>query len=271
MRKTIEHILDQGGEKKFERLEKKLQEKENITYELFQNKQPTNIETKLDMMGKLRLLVSKKTDEMQIFKEIESNLKLDSTSDLVKQLKEFGESGLDISIASSRVSSRISKFTEEIKRQKENEEEKKIVKYFGKSHIFYNIIFIYLDLQNLREKYHEHDKVKIQQIIRRAMVRDTLKEHERIRIIGGSRLDKKKEEKIEELKQQTGISMFAVSRKEIKVAKTKITLDSPLKLSKTLGPMKKLSLKPEKTKSVLFKDDLDQQVFTFCCCSLLFF
>ena len=72
---------------------------------------------------------------MQIFKEIESNLKLDSTSDLVKQLREFGESGLDISIASSRVSSKISKFTEEIKRQKEREEEKKIVKYFGKSHI----------------------------------------------------------------------------------------------------------------------------------------
>lgn len=131
MRKTIEHILDQGGEKKFERLEQKLQEKENITYDLFENKQPKNIETKLDMMGKLRLLVSKKTDEVQIFKEIESNLKLDSTSELVKEFREFGESGLDISIASSRVSSKISKFTEEIKRQKEREEEKKIVKYFG--------------------------------------------------------------------------------------------------------------------------------------------
>ena len=264
MRKTIEHILDQGGEKKFERLEQKLQEKENITYELFQSKQPTNIETKLDMMGKLRLLISKKTDEMQIFKEIESNLKLDSTSDLVKQLREFGESGLDISIASSRVSSKISKFTEEIKRQKEREEEKKIVKYFGiKSPmiiIFLSLYIINLDLQNLREKYHENDKSKIQQIIRRAMVRDTLREHERIRTIGGSRLDKKKEEKIEELKQQTGISMFAVSRKEIQVAKTKITLDSPSKRSKTLVSMKKLSSKPEKTKSVLFKDDLDQQV-----------
>ena len=103
------------------------------------------------------------------------------------------------------------------------------------------------------------------------MVRDTLKEHERIRIIGGSRLDKKKEDKIEELKQQTGISMFAVSRKEIKVAKTKITLDSPSKRSKTHVSMKKLSLKPEKTKSVLFKDDLDQQVLTFVVFVLIIF
>lgn len=95
------------------------------------------------------------------------------------------------------------------------------------------------------------------------MVRDTLREHERIRIIGGSRLDKKKEEKIEELKQQTGISMFAVSRKEIKDAKTQIKLDSPLKSTKSHVSMKKLSSKPEKTKSVAFKDDLGLQVFNF--------
>jgi hypothetical protein len=53
-----------------------------------------------------------------------------------------------------------------MKRQKEREEDKKIEKYF--------------DIHKLQNKYKENDKDKIQQIIRRALVRDTLKEHERI-------------------------------------------------------------------------------------------
>lgn len=117
-------------------MEKKLQEKESISLEIFKKKN-TDIMTKVDLLGKLRLLMSKKTDEMNIFKEIESSLRLDSSSEIVKEFREYSESNLDLSVASSRVSSRLSKFTEEIKRQREKEEEKKIQKYFSKSLFMY--------------------------------------------------------------------------------------------------------------------------------------
>lgn len=116
-------------------MEKKLQEKESISLEIFKKKN-IDITTKVDLLGKLRLLMSKKTDEMKIFKEIESSLRLDSSSEIVKEFREYSESNLDLSVASSRVSSRLSKFTEEIKRQREKEEEKKIQKYFSN---FFNI------------------------------------------------------------------------------------------------------------------------------------
>lgn len=111
-------------------MEKKLQEKEAITFDIFKKKNQ-DIESKVDLLGKLRLFMSKKTDEMQIFKEIESSLRLDSSSEIVKEFREYSESNLDLSVASSRVSSRLSRFTEEIKRQREKEEEKKIQKYFS--------------------------------------------------------------------------------------------------------------------------------------------
>ncbi len=93
------------------------------------------------------------------------------------------------------------------------------------------------------------------------MVRDTLKEYERMRVIGSNGLEKKKKEKIEELKQKTGISMFAVSKKEIRDINLKINLDSPSKKLKTHVSMKKLTSKPEKTKQVLFQENLNSQVF----------
>ena len=115
-------------------MEKKLQEKENITFDIFKKKN-VDIETKIDLLGKIRLLLSKKTDEMEIYKEIETSLKLESSSEIVKEFKEMSESNLDLSIASSRVSSRLSQYTEEIKRQREKEEEKKITKYFGNHYL----------------------------------------------------------------------------------------------------------------------------------------
>ena len=117
-------------------MEKKLQEKENITFDIFKKKN-VDIETKIDLLGKIRLLLSKKTDEMEIYKEIETSLKLESSSEIVKEFKEMSESNLDLSIASSRVSSRLSRYTEEIKRQREKDEEKKITKYFGNHYLVY--------------------------------------------------------------------------------------------------------------------------------------
>ncbi len=111
-------------------MEKKLAEKESLSIEMFKKKN-VDIPTKLDLIGKLRLLLSKKTDEMEIYKEIESSLRLDSCSEIAKEFREYSESNLDLSIASSKVSSRLSRYTEEIKRQKEKDEDKKINKYFG--------------------------------------------------------------------------------------------------------------------------------------------
>lgn len=124
--------------KKFERMEKKLQEKESISLELFKKKH-FDIPTKVDLLGKLRLFLSKKTDEMEIYKEIESSLRLDSCSEIAKEFKDYSESNLDLSVASSKVSSRLSRYTEEIKRQREKEEDKKIQKYFGG---FYTMMFL---------------------------------------------------------------------------------------------------------------------------------
>ena len=73
---------------------------------------------------------------MEIFKEIESSLRLDSCSEITKEFREYSESNLDLSIASSKVSSRLSRYTEEIKRQREKDDDKKIQKYFGFSFIF---------------------------------------------------------------------------------------------------------------------------------------
>ena len=114
-------------------MEKKLQEKENITFDIFKKKN-VDIETKIDLLGKIRLLLSKKTDEMEIYKEIETSLKLESSSEIVKEFKEMSESNLDLSIASSRVSRRLSRYTEEIR---EKDEEKKITKYFGNHYLVY--------------------------------------------------------------------------------------------------------------------------------------
>ena len=123
-------------------MEKKLAEKESLSIEMFKKKN-VDIPTKLDLIGKLRLLLSKKTDEMEIYKEIESSLRLDSCSEIAKEFREYSESNLDLSIASSTVSSRLSRYTEEIKRQKEKDEEKKINKYFG---FFFN--FNQISLKN---------------------------------------------------------------------------------------------------------------------------
>lgn len=120
-------------------MEKKLAEKESLSIEMFKKKN-VDIPTKLDLIGKLRLLLSKKTDEMEIYKEIESSLRLDSCSEIAKEFREYSESNLDLSIASSKVSSRLSRYTEEIKRQKEKDEDKKINKYFGFYWLLFNFI-----------------------------------------------------------------------------------------------------------------------------------
>ena len=84
----------------------------------------------------------------------------------------------------------------------------------------------------------------MQQIIRRALVRDTLKEHERLRIKGSQRIEKKKEAKVEELKKIVGISTFAISKKEVQQAKTQISLKSPLKTEKSVANLKISEKKP---------------------------
>jgi len=86
------------------------------------------------------------------------------------------------------------------------------------------------DLKKLKDKWKVEDKSQVQQIIRRALVRDTLKEHERLRIKGSQRIEKKKEAKIEELKKSMGISTFAISKKEVQQAKTQISLKSSPKI-----------------------------------------
>lgn len=111
-------------------MEKRLLEKESISIDLFKKKN-CSIETKLELIGKLRLLLSKKTDEMEIYKEIGSSIKMDSSSEIVREFKEYSDSNLDLSVASSKVSSKLSRYTEEIKRQREKDEDKKISKYFS--------------------------------------------------------------------------------------------------------------------------------------------
>ena len=225
-------------------MEKKLQEKESLSIEMFKKKN-VDIPTKVDLLGKLRLLLSRKTDEMEIYKEIESSLRLDSCSEIAKEFREYSESNLDLSIASSKVSSRLSKYTEEIKRQKEKDEEKKINKYFGFYYKINNLgLKVVIDLKKLKEKWKVEDKDQVQQIIRRALVRDTLKEHERLRIKGSQRIEKKKEAKVEELKKTVGISTFAISKKEVQQAKTQISLKSPLKIEKSVANLKISEKKP---------------------------
>ena len=81
---------------------------------------------------------------------------------------------------------------------------------------------------------------------------------------GATRIEKQKEEKVEELKKISGISCFAVSKNDVKEAKSKINIsNSPTNRAKNpssvnnLGnSLKKLSYKPEKTKTVLFHESI---------------
>lgn len=87
-------------------------------------------------------------------------------------------------------------------------------------------------MHKLKEKWKVEDKTKVQQIIRRALIRDTLQENERIRIKGNERIEKKKEAKVEELKNTMGISTFAITKKDVEQAKTQLSLKSPQKTEK---------------------------------------
>lgn len=99
-------------------------------------------------------------------------------------------------------------------------------------------------MKKLKEKWKVEDNGQVQQIIRRALVRDTLKEHERLRLKGSQRIEKKKEAKVEELKKTVGISTFAISKKEVQQAKTQISLKSPVKTEKSVANLKISEKKP---------------------------
>lgn len=97
----------------------------------------------------------------------------------------------------------------------------------------------------MKEKWRIEDKAQVQQIIRRALVRDTLREHERLRLKGAERIEKKKEAKVEELKKTSGISTFAISKKEVQQAKTQISLkSSPKNTEKAIASLKISEKKP---------------------------
>lgn len=112
----------------------------------------------------------------------------------------------------------------------------------------------FLDLHKLKEKWKVTDKNQVQQIIRRALVRDTLNENERLRLKGAERIEKKKEAKVEELKKTMGISTFAISRKEVQEAKTQISLKSP---QRTEPPAVSLKISEKKIRATLqFKPNI---------------
>lgn len=80
--------------------------------------------------------------------------------------------------------------------------------------------------------------MQVQQTIRRVLIRDTLLEHERIRLKGAQRIEKAKENKVTELKKTIGISSFAVSRKDAQIAKTQISAKIPQNKDKEMISLK---------------------------------
>ncbi|KRW98462.1 hypothetical protein PPERSA_03293 [Pseudocohnilembus persalinus] len=158
MKEAVSHILSGEGEAKFIRMTEKLQAKEHLNCDnLKERKNLKDPKQALQFQQDLRLLVSKKTDEFEILKQIHGEDFL-SDATFVKEMSVSARTG----DSGSMISDSVSKYGEDTRNQSMNDP--KLTK-------LYNI-------KELQHKWGYQNEQQVKNSIRRILVRETLSEAE---------------------------------------------------------------------------------------------
>eukprot|EP00825_Cyclidium_porcatum_P040777 TRINITY_DN522_c0_g5_i2.p1 TRINITY_DN522_c0_g5~~TRINITY_DN522_c0_g5_i2.p1 ORF type:complete len:297 (-),score=78.31 TRINITY_DN522_c0_g5_i2:159-1049(-) len=161
VQEIVQHILAAAGEKKFKRMTQLIQEKEHITTDVLKEdeKNKKTCKDSLNQLGNLRLLISKKTDEFDMLKQIHGDDFL-SDSTIMQELSESVTNA-----GKSQHSETLSIAQDQL--QKKTEESK--ISKFG-------------NLKQLKCIWRIDDEHKIKQLLRRLFVKQLLSEAERLKV-----------------------------------------------------------------------------------------
>ncbi|EAR99678.2 transmembrane protein, putative (macronuclear) [Tetrahymena thermophila SB210] len=172
IKEVVHHILEGGGEAKYKRYQQSIESKEHITLDYIKQKQKTveEIKAATEINQLVRQFLSKKTEELDVFRQLHGEEFLTDPSILKDMSESQGESA---SVASDK----LSKVQEELK---QSEEDQKLNK-------FYN-------LTDLKVQWGAKSEYEVKENIRRILTREVLKDAERAKV--------KQEIEEEEIKQR---------------------------------------------------------------------